>query len=344
MPAMDRTSIPGGQGSMAVLPGTYSYPYPGGDFPISQGSGIPAVYNYPGTLGQSGPGRNEQGQFAPRYGGEGVLEDVRPPATRVTNTIGMPSNNRVHYQSLANPNLPYDHDLMRQSLLFHKCGTGTTTDKMMDPVAHTTCEAYSSMQLPMYMTLPMVNFMLASSARADQEPMTARQAIEEFAIAGAVYATMGVTASDHFKHTLIGFGIEGPEQLYNIWGHNIRQETHLYIIVKEIDVPPHYILDCTGGNFDVPRGKNGAPLRSRCIQYIPWADFRKQIPTDEDVAYIDSNGDKRMGAAIHVGRVQFTYVLPSSVHVAAAPFHVPSMIACKPLSVHMTTPEVIYFD
>lgn len=344
-----RTNIAGGVSTIPILEGQAMHANAGTDFPLVGGISTP-VPRYAGTAGRTGPGRNDFGQFSPKYSGAGgVPGEVVDPNYRTTKTMGFMANQRVHYQHVVNPTaLPYDTQIFRQMYVFHKRGTGGPIDAMFDSAYANMGEAWNHSVFPTFLPLPIVNWMLASSAIVGEEEMTPEDVLQEFTAKGVVYSTMGVVGMDNNPRAIIGFSLAGPEEVFNYWGGHIRSETFLYFIIKKVERPNYYVLNPTAQSVDRPLVPEGRTLKRRCFQILPWANCEKQQPTTEDVMYTDDDGNTRYGIAICVGRVQFTNAATSMEadpfgKEQLAPYSVPAVISNATISMFCTTPEILRF-
>lgn len=329
------------------------YPAPVPDMPMHSRVSIPpgiageaAVTpskRYFGTGGKGGPNRNDIGLFRPQFGGEGVPGEVYAPSSSVKQVTGFRTNERVHYQSICDPQgVPYDHTLSRQQYLFARTGSGPS-GLGTDPIYVTVGEMVDSSKALLAINLPTLNFLLASEASAQLPDATARSVLSKYFCAGPVYAEAGTQSNDGVPRLVLGFSRRGPEQTYNVWGNDVQQYTELYLVVKMMDRPEFYCLDPTNSTLDAPVHPDGHALRTRCMQVLPWASKTHGFPSLEDVKYIDNSGNVCYGSVVRVGRVEFTTTSADPRNVMAAPFSTAALIGCQDFNVLFDQPRIHHF-
>lgn len=349
MPNVWRTSVPGGVGAMPVLGSMGLYPNPGQSFDITSVNGGGPAFPYPGTLGKSGPGRNDMGQFAPQFGGSGAPADVVEPTTIITQGTKFLTNGRIHWSTaMDHRSLPYDASLQRGFYVFHRKGTGGSTVGNGDPIMSrlSVTDAAEMMVLPLYASVPVANFYLAAESSNQTEDITSREVCTTFAATGSIVSIMGEMRNDGTPTISAAFGMSGPEHIFNMWGEELPSRTPLWFLIKMGNIPDTYALDPSGYAVDSPKMFQGKVPKKRCMQIIPWANAKQGTPTAADVAYIDNSGTKCFGSAIRVGTVQH-YTPPS--HVSdytrqSSAFSIPALLSCDKMYASLETPKIYHFD
>lgn len=315
------------------------------DFAVSGGGRLPRATQYSRAIPDTVPANPQVGNWQnARNASRTLLETIQLPDEIIRTTMGTPTNTRVNYNLdiLEDSANVYNHIFGRRQILFTKIGSDTDLDNLGPDWQRADGPG------PVYAAnLPTVNYLLAcaepASVPAGTKPNTVYDVLNTWAYAGIIVSDHGAVQQDRAQGITFGMSAIGPQEVFNIWGGNLRAGTDLYLMVKYMRRPQRYMLDPAGKTYDVPQTADGKECSPYAWQIIPWCD-EQNAPSAQDVQFRRPGSDvDEYGAFIKIAMVEHRTTDPSPNSVKQAWHSTFATISCTPFAVFNQIGQKIFF-